>query len=176
MVNIKWPDKKHWRTRQLINQKLYYISDNNEKLSNNQAEVKKNNEVLCEGQKFIDFQEPNDLPVNHLFNFTNSNYRENLFKIQQNFSGIQENLYQLCYEHEISSRLNDAYSLEKYILEIIIPDNKIFSYNNKNENNFDNYNKDLINDVSEKINISNEKNKYKDIYSFERSMTRIKYF
>ena len=56
-------------------QKLYYISDSNNNHVQNKNEItKNNNDLLIDGQKFIDFQEPNDVPVNHLYNKTNSNF------------------------------------------------------------------------------------------------------
>jgi len=56
------------------NQRVFYISDNNVKPKPNKVELPKNNDLIVDGQKFIDFQEPNDKPVNPLNGQSNSNF------------------------------------------------------------------------------------------------------
>ena len=59
------------------NQRVFYISDNNVKPKPNKVELPKNNDLIVDGQKFIDFQEPNDKPVNPLNGQSNSNFFKN---------------------------------------------------------------------------------------------------
>ena len=57
------------------NQRQCYISDSSEKQKTaKKNELVKNNDLVHEGQKFIDFQEPIDQPVNHMYNISNSNF------------------------------------------------------------------------------------------------------